>query len=63
MQVASRIDDERKKAQEYRPLSNIPDSFKKIIVVKEEGRHYYTTEGFLRISLLDFLMNADSLDW
>lgn len=63
VQVASRIDDEKKKAQVYRPLRNIPDSFKKIIVVKEEGRHYYTTEGFLRIGLLDFLINADSLDW
>ena len=28
-----------------------------------DGKHYYTNEGFLRISLLDFLMNQDSLDW
>ena len=63
VQVALRIDDQEKKEQEYESLRNIPDSFKKVIVVKEEGKHYYTNEGFLRISLLDFLLNQDSLDW
>lgn len=63
VQVALRIDTEDKKNQEYESIRNIPDSFKKIIVVKEEGKHYYTKEGFLRISLLDFLANSDSLDW
>ena len=63
IQVAYRIDSKEKKDQEYKSIRNIPNSFKKIIVVKEEGRHYYTDEGFLRINLLDFLSNADSLDW
>ena len=63
VQVALRIDTQEKKDQEYESIRNIPDSFKKVIVVKEEGKHYYTNEGFLRISLLDFLMNQDSLDW
>lgn len=63
VQVALRIDTEEKKNQEYESIRNIPDSFKKIIVVKEEGKHYYTNEGFLRISLIDFLTNIDSLDW
>ena len=63
VQVALRIDTQEKKNQEYESIRNIPDSFKKVIVVKEEGKHYYTNEGFLRISLLDFLMNPDSLDW
>ena len=63
VQVAYRIDTQEKKNQEYESIRNIPDSFKKVIVVKEEGIHYYTNEGFLRISLLDFLMNQDSLDW
>ena len=61
--VAYKIDSKEKKDQEYKSIRNIPNSFKKIIVVKEEGRHYYTDEGFLRINLLDFLSNADSLDW
>ncbi len=63
VQVALRIDTEEKKNQEYESIRNIPDSFKKIIVVKEEGKHYYTNEGFLRISLIDFLTNIDSLNW
>ena len=63
VQVALKIDTSEKKEQEYESIRNIPDSFKKIIVVKEEGKHYYTDEGFLRISLLDFLMNQDSMDW
>ncbi len=63
VQVALAIDNQGKKDQEYESLRNIPDSFKKVIVVKNEGMHYRTNEGFLRISLFDFLTNIDSLDW
>ena len=63
VQVALTIDNQEKKDQEYESLRNISDSFKKVIVVKNEGLHYRTNEGFLRISLLDFLTNIDSLDW
>ena len=63
VQVALTIDNQEKKDQEYESLRNIPDSFKKVIIVKNEGLHYRTNEGFLRISLLDFLTNIDSLDW
>ena len=63
VQVAYEINNEEKKNQEYQSLRNIPDSFKKVIIVKNEGKYYYTDEGFLKISLLDFLINEDSLDW
>lgn len=63
VQVALEIGNEKKKEQEYESIRNIPDSFKKVIVVKNEGLHYYTKEGFLRISLMDFLTNIDSIDW
>ena len=63
VQVALTIDTLEKKDQEYESLRNIPDSFKKVIIVKNEGLHYRTREGFLRLSLLDFLTNIDSLDW
>ena len=63
VQVALAISTPEKKEQEYKSIRNIPDSFKKVIIVKEEGKYYYTDEGFLRISLLDFLLNDDSLDW
>lgn len=63
VQVALQIDTPEKKNQEYESIRHIEDSFKKVIVVKNEGKHYYTNEGFLRISLIDFLTNVDSLDW
>lgn len=62
VQVTLRIDDDKKKEQEYKSLRNIQDSFKKVIIVKEEGRAYYTNDGFYRISLLDFLTDIKSLD-
>lgn len=63
VQVALQIDTPEKKNQEYESIRHIEDSFKKVIIVKNEGKYYYTDEGFLRISLLDFLTNIDSLDW
>lgn len=63
VQVALTIDNQNKKDQEYESLRNIPNSFKKVVIVKNEGIHYRTNEGFLRISLLDFLTNNDSLNW
>ena len=63
VQAALEIATSKKKEQEYQSIRNINDSFKKVIVVKNEGKPYYTEEGFLRMSLLDFLSNQDSLDW
>ena len=63
VQVAYEISSDEKKEQEYTSIRNIPNSFKKVIIVKNEGKYYYTDEGFLRISLLDFLLNLDYLDW
>ena len=53
----------RKKEQEYRSLRNINNSFKKVIIVKNDAKPFYTSEGFLRISLLDFLLDINSLDF
>ncbi len=62
IQVALEINNEEKKNQEYRPLRKINDSFKKIIIVKNDSKPFYTNEGFLRINLLDFLTDINSLD-
>ena len=40
VQVALEIGNEKKKEQEYESIRNIPDSFKKVIVDKNEERHY-----------------------
>ena len=63
VQVALEISDTSKKDQEYKSIRSIPDSFKKIIIVKNDLiAHQITTEGFLRMSLLEFLTNPGSLE-
>ena len=51
-----------KTLQEERPLMNIPDNFKKIIVVKDNIKSWITEEGILVIGLKEFLLNQNSLD-
>ena len=50
-----------KTIQEERPLMNIPDNFKKIIVVKDDIKPWITEEGISVIGLQEFLLNIDSL--
>ena len=64
VQVALKIDTDEKKDQEYKSMRHIPDSFKKVIIVKNDIiGHQYTNEGFLRLNLLEFLTNENSLEW
>lgn len=64
IQVASKIESEEKKEQEYKSIRNIPDSFKKIVIVKDDIiSKQYTKDGFLRMNLLEFLTNENSLEW
>lgn len=51
-----------KTIQEERPLLNIPDNFKKIIVVKENIKSWITEEGILIMGLKEFLLDQNSLD-
>ena len=62
VQSALSIPDREKEIQESRPLTNINDSFKKIIVVKDHIMPRRNEEGILTIGLLDFLLKEDSLD-
>lgn len=62
IQSAFRMDDEAKVRQEKRSLLNVPDSFRKIIVVRDHIAPYHDYDGFLRIGLFDFLLKQDSLD-
>ena len=47
--------------QEERPLMNINDNFKKIIVVKDNIKNWTTEEGITVIGLQEFLLNKESL--
>lgn len=54
---------EEKKAQEERPLLKIADSFKKIIIVKDNIKPYHDDNGIGFIGLKDFLLDMNSLDF
>lgn len=62
IQSAFALPNQEKKEQERRPLIKIADSFKKIIIVKENIIPRRDDYGILTIGLKDFLMNTDSLD-
>ena len=63
IQSAFAIPDENKMKQESNSLLRIEDSFKKIIIVKDTPAPRYTEEGILVISIYDFLLNANSLEY
>lgn len=47
--------------QEERPLCNIPDSFKKFIIIKDNIITRRSENGITTISLKEFLLNPDCL--
>jgi len=62
IQSAFRMDTEEKEKQELRSLNSLDDSFKKIIVLRNKELMTKDENGYLRIGLLDFLLNDNSLD-
>ena len=62
VQSALNLDTREKTIQEERTLMNINDNFKKIIVVKDNMKHWMTEEGILVIGIQEFLLNKNSLD-
>lgn len=62
IQSAFAIPDDKKMQQESNSLQRIDDSFKKIIVVKDNPAPLYTEDGILVINIYDFLLNSQSLD-
>ena len=62
VQSALSIPNREKEIQESRSLTNINDSFKKVIVFKEHIMPRRNEDGILTIGLFDFLLKEDSLD-
>ena len=62
IQSALNLDTKEKTIQESRPLNNIGDSFKKIIVVKDNIKLWRTDDGIVIMGIQEFLLNKDSLD-
>lgn len=63
IQVAYDMSSEEKQAQEFNSLRNIPDSFKKIVIVNGTKKPWRNDEGFVIMGMKYFLLNADSLDF
>ena len=62
IQSALNMDDPQKEKTEIRPLSAVKDSFKKIIVSKSYGKSWTDDAGILRINIIDFLLDENSLE-
>lgn len=61
IQSALNIDDEEKRAQEIKSLSRINDSFRKIVVVKDNIEPWQDDNGIQYIGVEQFLLEEDYL--
>lgn len=62
IQSALHLPDQEKERQEKASLMEIPDSFKKIVLVRDVIRPAYDEHGILTMSVYDFLLDHNSLD-
>jgi predicted AAA+ superfamily ATPase len=62
IQSALSISDDEKREQEVRSLSRIGDSFKKIVVVKDNIIPWHDDNGILYIGIERFLLDEDSIN-
>ena len=56
------ISNEEKIRQELQSFRNVDDSFKKIIIQRIPTKPWYNEQGVLYMSIMDFLLNPDSLE-
>ncbi len=59
IQSAFAMPDEEKRDQELASLKRINDSFKKIVIMREDITPYHDENGVLIIGLMDFLLGMD----
>ena len=63
IQVAYDMTSEEKQKQEFNSFRNIPDSFKKIVIVNGTGKPWRNDEGYVIMGMKYFLLNAYSLEF
>ena len=63
IQSALSLQSKEKMEQEQNSLLRIDDTFKKIIITKDDIKPYYNNNGILIINLFDFLLNEDILNY
>ena len=62
IQAAYTLAGEDKKKQELDSFRNIADGYKKIVITMDEDPFIILENGFKKINVIDFLLNADSLE-
>ena len=62
IQSALSVSDDDKKKQELRPLLNVDDFLKKIIITKDGVSSYRNDDGILFLNIYKFLLNENSLE-
>lgn len=63
IQVAYDMSSEEKQTQEFSSFRNIPDSFKKIVIVNGTEKPWRNEEGFVIMGMKYFLLNTNSLEF
>ena len=63
IQVAYDMASEEKQIQEFNSFRNIPDSFKKIVIVNGTKKPWRNEEGFVIMGMKYFLLHEDSLEF
>ena len=54
--------DDDKREQECTSLKKIDDSFKKIIIMRDDIKPYHDNNGFYIVGLMDFLLKPDLIE-
>ena len=54
--------DDAKREQECASLKRIDDSFKKIIIMRDDIKPYHDNNGFYIVGLMDFLLKPDLME-
>lgn len=62
MQAVLHVDDDKKRQQEINSLRRIPDSLKKIVVVKDDIMPWHDDNGILYIGIKDFLLDLNAIN-
>ena len=62
IQSAFMVPDREKMAQEQRPFSHVPDSFRRVMIVKDAATPWYNEQGTLIVGLNDFLSGTSILE-
>ena len=62
IQSALTVGEEEKREQEVRPFARIPDSFKKIVVVKDNIIPWHDEKGILYVGIERFLLEENAME-